>query len=66
MTKMSDPKATDEQVESLEAYYNYVKDEPGYEGSVSEQWVETSAEYLNAQEIQEWLAEYDDYDKGDE
>ncbi|NJO31680.1 MAG: hypothetical protein HC874_32115 [Richelia sp. SL_2_1] len=49
---MSDPKATDEQIDSLEAFYNYVKDESGYKGSVTQQWVDTSAQYLNQQEIQ--------------
>lgn len=59
---MIDPKATDEQVDSLESFYNYVKDEPGYEGSVTQQWVDTSAQYLNQQEIQEWLSQNDDND----
>lgn len=59
---MSDPNksAREEEVDSLEAYYNYVKDEDGYEGSVSEQWVESSAQWLNQQEINDWLAEGDE------
>ena len=56
------PSAHDEQVDSLEAFYHYVKDDDGYEGSITQQWVESSAEYLNAEEIQDFLSSGDDYD----
>lgn len=64
---MSDPNesknAHDEQVDSLKAFYNYVKDGGDYEGSVTQQWIESSAEYLNAEEVQEFLSQGDEYEE---